>query len=353
MTSSAEQVADVTVIIVAYASRKWLPRCLDALSKQTVRPARVIVVENGSPERVRVRQADVPPWVEFIENETNLGFAGANNQAARLADTRWIALLNPDAFAEPDWLERLLDAAQRWPEAKMFGSTQLAYGKDGTLDGAGDAYHAFGLPFRGGYGLPVSYLPPEGETFSACAAAMMIDRELFMALGGFDELFFCYCEDVDLGFRARLRGEIAIQVSGAVVRHVGYGSSGRWSPFAVYHGTRNRLWTFAKNMPFPWVWILLPAHAVATIALQFAAVRRGVPLSYFRGLIDGLFGAGPILKKRRAVQAERRVKRNAVMRVMAWNPFELLGRRPHVIPDWSRPAQGGHENDLTDTREAP
>ncbi|MBI1234173.1 MAG: glycosyltransferase [Alphaproteobacteria bacterium] len=353
MTSSAPPVADVTVIIVAYSSREWLPRCLDSLSEQAVRPARVIVVENGSPEGMRITRADIPSWVDFIENETNCGFAGANNQAARLADTRWLALLNPDAFAEPDWIEKLLDASRRWPAAKMFGSTQLAFGRDGVLDGAGDAYHAFGLPFRGGYGLPVSYLPPEGETFSACAAAMMIDRELFLDLGGFDERFFCYCEDVDLGFRARLRGEIAIQVSDAIVRHVGYGSSGRWSPFAVYHGTRNRLWTFAKNMPFPWVWILLPAHAAATIALQFASIRRGVPLSYFRGLIDGVFGAGPVLKQRKAVQASRKIDRNAIMRVMAWNPFELLGRRPHVIPGWSRHTQARHENDLTGKREAP
>lgn len=353
MTSSKAPVADVTVIIVAYASREWLPRCLDALSKQTLKPARVIVVENGSPADTRVTRSDIPAWIDFIEYETNLGFAAANNEAARLADTKWIALLNPDAFAEPDWLAKLFDAAGRWPDAKIFGSTQLAYGRSGILDGAGDGYHAFGLPFRGGYGLPVSYLPEEGETFSACAAAMMINRQLFMDLGGFDEHYFCYCEDVDLGFRARLRGEFAIQVSDAVVKHVGYGSSGRWSPFAVYHGTRNRLWTFAKNMPFPWVWILLPMHAAATIALQFAAIRRGVPLSYFRGLIDGVFGAGPILAQRKAVQAQRGIKRNAIMRVMAWNPFELLGRKPHVIPAWSRGAQAGHENDLTDKREAP
>lgn len=353
MTSSTAPVADVTVIIVAFASREWLPRCLDALSKQTVRPARVIVVENGSPAAGRVTRSDIPAWVDFIANETNLGFAGANNQAARLAETRWIALLNPDAFAENNWLARLLDAAHRWPNAKIFGSTQLAYGKSGILDGAGDAYHAFGLPFRGGYGLPESYLPEEGETFSACAAAMMIDRQLFMDLGGFDERFFCYCEDVDLGFRARLRGEIAIQVKDAVVRHVGYGSSGRWSPFATYYGTRNRLWTFAKNMPFPWVWLLLPAHAGATILLQLTSVRRGVFFSYFRGLIDGIFDAGPILKQRKVIQAERRVKRNAIMRAMAWNPFDLLGRKPHVIPEWSRHTHDAHENDLTDKREAP
>lgn len=331
MTSSASPVADVTVIIVAYSSRAWLPLCLDALSKQTVKPARVIVVENGSPADVRVTRSDIPDWVEFIENETNLGFAAANNQAARLAETRWIALLNPDAFAETKWLAKLLDAARRWPHVKIFGSTQLAYGKSGILDGAGDAYHVFGLPFRGGYGLPISYLPPEGETFSACAAAMMIDRELFMSLGGFDELFFCYCEDVDLGFRARLRGEITIQVKDAVVHHVGYGSSGRWSPFAIYYGTRNRLWTFAKNMPFPWVWILLLAHAGATILLQLTSVRRGVSVSYFRGLIDGIFGAGPVLEQRKAIQAQRLVDRNHIMRAMTWNPLDLLGRRPRVI----------------------
>lgn len=335
MSTPERPVADVTVIIVAYASREWLPLCLEALANQTRAPARVIVVENGSPEGGRILPGDVPDGVDFIPNAHNRGFAGANNQAAKLATTRWIALLNPDAFAAPDWIERLMDAAQRWPQARMFGSTQLAFEKAGILDGVGDAYHAFGLPFRGGYGLPVSFLPEEGETFSACAAAMMIDRQLFLDLGGFDETFFCYCEDVDLGFRARIAGEIAIQVRDAVVRHVGYGSSGRWSPFAVYHGTRNRLWTFAKNMPMPWVWLMAPFHAAATIALFIASIRRGVPLTYLRGLRDGLGGLGPVLTARKSVQASRKVPRNAIMRVMAWNPIALLGRRPHVMPVWT------------------
>ncbi|HAQ36227.1 MAG: glycosyl transferase [Maricaulis sp.] len=336
VTSKARPVADVTVITVAYGSREWLPACLEALKNQTVQPARVIVVENGSPDGQRIRASELPEGIELIENDINRGFAGANNQAARLVTTRWIALLNPDAFPKPDWIEQLLRASERWPTVRMFGSTQLAYGSDGYLDGAGDAYHAFGLPFRGGYGLPVSELQEEGETFSPCAAAMMIDRELFASLDGFDEHFFCYCEDVDLGFRARLQGEIAIQVHDAVVEHVGYGSSSRWSAFAVYHGTRNRLWTFAKNMPQPWLWILFPLHAAATVALFVASIRRGVAKAYVRGVWDATIGLGRVMRQRRDVQEKRKVPRNAVMRMMAWSPFALFDRKPHIIPHWTR-----------------
>jgi N-acetylglucosaminyl-diphospho-decaprenol L-rhamnosyltransferase len=331
VTSSATPVADVTVIIVAYTSREWLPRCLDSLSRQTMRPARVIVVENGSPEGTRVTPADMPPWVNFIENETNLGFAGANNQAARRADTKWIALLNPDAFAEPDWLERLLEASLRHPEVRIFGSTQLSFGKVDVLDGAGDAYHVFGLPFRGGYGLSVRYLPSEGEAFSACAAAMMVERRLFLDLGGFDERFFCYCEDVDFGFRARLQGEISVQVTNAVVSHVGYGSSGRVSGFAVYHGTRNRLWTFVKNMPLPLLLLMTPFHILASLFLFFSYVKYNSHVSYIKGLADGFLGIPMVMQDRSLIHNNKNRKILELIRVMTWSPHALLSRMPKLV----------------------
>jgi N-acetylglucosaminyl-diphospho-decaprenol L-rhamnosyltransferase len=87
--------------------------------------------------------------------------------------------------------------------------------------------------------------------FSACGAATLIDRDLFLAMGGFDERFFCYCEDVDLGYRLRLAGETTLLLPAAVVEHVGSASTGVRSDFSIFHGSRNRIWTFIKNTPTP------------------------------------------------------------------------------------------------------
>ncbi|MCW5724809.1 MAG: glycosyltransferase family 2 protein [Maricaulaceae bacterium] len=326
----AKPSADVTIIIVAFRSRPHIRRCLEALAAQTVRPLQVILIENGSPQEERVTRDMVPDWVRFIENEDNLGFAGANNQAAALARARWLALLNPDAFAKPDWLEQLLAATKRWPEARLFGSTQLAADQPGYLDGAGDVYHVTGMPYRGGFGWKASRLPPEGEVFGPCAAAALIARDVFEALGGFDERFFCYCEDVDFAFRARLAGHRTVQVRDAVVEHVGYASTRRWSDFAMYHGVRNRLWTFIKNMPAPWIWLLLPWHVGATLIQLGAALRRKVFRAYWRGLWHGCRDLGPILRDRRGVQAARRASLTQVMRAMTWSPVAIMRRAPDV-----------------------
>ena len=169
-----------------------------------------------------------------------------------------------------------MDATTRHPDAVMFGSTQIDAADIRRLDGAGDVYHASGLVWRGHHGAPVGSLPPEGEVFAPCAAAALYRRDLFLEAGGFDEGFFCYCEDVDLGFRLRLLGHKCIQVAGARVHHVGSAITGRRSTFATYHSTRNRIWMFVKNMPMALLVPLLPLH-IALNAFCFSA-----PLSWER-----------------------------------------------------------------------
>jgi N-acetylglucosaminyl-diphospho-decaprenol L-rhamnosyltransferase len=217
--------ADIAILIVAHRSRDTLPRVLDQLQAQTLAPARVLVLENGSPEGEAVDEAVIAGRAELVVSETNLGFAAGNNRLAAQVDQSWIFLLNPDAFPEPDLIETLVGATMRYPDVSLFGCAQTADGAPGVLDGAGDVYHVTGVPYRGGYGRRMAP-PPDGECFAPCGAATLIRRDVFERLGGFDEDYFCYVEDVDLGFRARLSGETCVQLNSAVVSHVGYGSSG-------------------------------------------------------------------------------------------------------------------------------
>jgi N-acetylglucosaminyl-diphospho-decaprenol L-rhamnosyltransferase len=215
------------------------------------------------------------PWVDFVEAGANLGFAAGNNLAARRAKGRWLVLLNPDAYAEPEWLAELMAGAERHPTVKSFASLQLSADEPGLLDGAGDNVTSAGIPFRGGYRRREPAVLPEGEVFSACGAAMLIDRQLFLEVGGFDERYFCYCEDVDLGYRLRLYGQPTLLLPKARVAHVGSASTGVRSDFAIFHGSRNRLWTFFKNTPgwlFP---VTLPLHVAVTGGLLLLHWRRG------------------------------------------------------------------------------
>src|SRR5690606_3819880 len=159
---------------------------------------------DGSPERI----AEEFPGVTLLRCERNLGFAAANNLAIRAAqECEWIALLNPDAFADENWLKELLAAAERRPECASVGSRLLRADDPGTLDGIGDVYHLSGLAWREGFGKPAAGfgLKPK-EIFSPCAAAALYRASVLREVEGFDEDYFCYAEDVDLGFRMRLLG---------------------------------------------------------------------------------------------------------------------------------------------------
>lgn len=320
----------VSVLIVAYESFATLGWCLEALRRQTVRDWELVLADNGSTDGAAYAAAEADRSIVFLDNRENLGFAEGNNRAAAVARGRWLALLNPDAYPEPDWLERLLAAAERRPDVRCFASLQIDDADPDRLDGAGDVMTAAGVGYRGGWRAPREETPPEGEVFSACGAAMLIDRALFLELGGFDPAFFCYCEDLDLGWRLRLRGEPVLFVPDAVVRHVGGASSGERSAFALRHGARNRIRTFVKNTPPLLFAATAPLHVAATLALAAVAVVRGEGAT-LRGVVEGLRGLPDSFRARAAVQRTRRRSSANLARHLVWNPLVALRRAPRVV----------------------
>lgn len=317
----------VSVAVVAYESGPTLGECLAALAAQSVRDLEVILVDNASQDGAAQAAARAHPEATFVANPENLGFAAAVNQAARMARGRWLALLNPDAFPAADWLEALLAAAEARPDVRCFASRQLMAEDPGRLDGLGDVMSASGFAFRGGYGQADPGLDAPAFVFSACGGAMLVERALFLEMGGFDERLFCYCEDVDFGYRLQLRGEPTLLVPDAVVRHVGSASSGGpRSDFAVFHGTRNRLWVYLKDTPPLLLWLTLPLHLVATFILFARHFTRGEFSAPWRGFIAALDGLPQALEARREAQAGRRVGSLRVARQMSWSPRALFRR---------------------------
>jgi GT2 family glycosyltransferase len=263
----------------------------------------------------------------------NLGFAAANNRGAAGAATPWLATLNPDAFPEPDWLARLLAAAEAHPGAVMLGSTQLLADAPDRFDGTGDCYLAWGFAWRGDHRRPTGGAPyPAGAGFAPCAAAALYDRAAFESAGGFDERYFCYLEDVDLAFRLRLAGGRCFQAGDAVVRHVSSGIVGRGSDFALYHGARNQLWTFAKDMPGPLLWLNLPGFAAIMVAMWLRLLPRGQSGVLWRGVRDAVAGLAPILASRRDLQRDRTATIGQIARALTWNPWRFATRRGDLRP---------------------
>lgn len=311
----------IAVLIVNWNGGGLLSRSLQSLALQRRAPDRIVVVDNASTDD---SLALAEPWLrtaQVIRLTENAGFARGNNVAARAAADAGadaFALLNPDAFAEPGWLEALESAAQRTPAAAAFASQMRLDAAPDYLDGAGDSYHVSGRAWRIAHQQPSSEGPAaEVEVFAPCAAAALYRRAAFEDVGGFDEQFFCYFEDVDLGFRLRLRGHRCLYVPEAIVRHVSSALSGYRSDFAVYHGERNAVWTFVKNMPAPLVWLYLPQHVMLNVAALLFYPWRGQGRAAWRAKRDAVRGLPAALKARRAVQARRVAGYRTLRAVMA------------------------------------
>jgi len=316
-----------SIVVVTHNTRHYWAKLRRALDAQTESAFELIVIDNASNLDERLSAEHMPPYGRYVQLEKNIGFAAANNIAARQSSAPFFVCLNPDAFPRPEWLSRLLSVFDQRPDVAAAGSLQLCDDDPRLIDGAGDCYWAGGLPYRSLHGQPLPRQFHRGEAFSACAAACAFRRSAFDAVGGFDESFFCYCEDVDLGFRLRLAGWKMVQANDAIVHHVGGGSSAQQSDFARYYGARNSIWTFMKNMPGPLLFALLPVHILMTAFVLLWSLIRGTASPTWRGVIAAWKGIGEVARARASVQRRRRASTLEIARHMVWSPFAVMERR--------------------------
>ncbi|MFO1321973.1 MAG: glycosyltransferase family 2 protein [Burkholderiales bacterium] len=310
--------SQVDVVIVNHNGGAWLPLAMTALQSQSFRDFRIVIVDNDSRDgSIEALVSGTIP-VTVVRSPRNLGFAAANNLALRNHVTApWVALLNPDAFPDVDWLAALVRATREHPDYACFGSRMRCHHDATLLDGIGDAYHVSGLYWRDGHGCPAAGKASVArEIFSPCAAAALYRTRDLLDVGGFDEDYFCYGEDVDLGFRLRLAGHRALYVPDAGVAHVGSGLAGQGSDFALYHGHRNLVWNYVKNMPPALFWACLPLHVLMNVVSLVVFATRGRGAMMWKAKVDAVRGLPAIWRKRRAVQSHRRIPVAALWRVL-------------------------------------
>lgn len=318
-------IPEISVIIVNFNGAQWLAKSVQSVACQSFTDFECFILDNNSSDNSIQTLLTLDERFHIIKSDKNLGFAAGNNLAAKRANGKWLALRNPDAFAHKDWLEQLLKAAKSKPNVTMVGSTQYMALEDGIFDGTGDELHAFGIAYRSGYGQKI-YPVSDRETFAPCGAGAFLLRETFVRLGGFDESFFCYHEDVDLAYRMRLDGGICIQSANAKIDHVSSGISGRASEFSIYHGTRNRVWTFLNNTPRGLMPFLLPCHiGINLFILMWGCFRVNRASPTWRGLKDG-FLTRP--KNSPPPRTKRKISYLSLLKSFGWSPFKLYTRRP-------------------------
>ena len=303
---------DVSVIIVNWNGRKHLETCLSAVAAQQGITFETILVDNGSTDGSVEFVRDRFPWVRLVTLVQNKGFAGGNNAGVREARGEYVALLNNDTEAEPTWLRLLRDGVDQSAGFAVTTSC-IVYMDDPTrIDSAGDGLLRWGGPFKHHHGAPVQVARESREVFAACGCACLMPRQVFDELGGFDEDFFVSNEDVDLSYRARLRGYRVRYVADAVVRHRGSATLGHVSAFSVFHAQRNLEWMYVKNTPAAILLRTLPGHVIYNLAAAVYFARAGRLGTFVKAKAAALAGLPGVLRKRSQIQRGARASWKAV-----------------------------------------
>lgn len=338
--------APASVVVVTFKGGAALEACLQSLRRQTKRPLEVIVVDNGGGSRALVAQA--LPEAIYLPLHANAGFAVGCNHGAELSTGRWLAFLNDDAVAEPEWLEYLVEAATIEPTIGVV-SSRIYRGSVGAsiLDSAGGI-----IEYPLGDAPPRGYLQPDGEAYDvpadvdyAPAAAFLIRRDLFEDLKGFDESYFLYHEEVDLCWRARLLGWRIVYAPRALVYHLGSHTIGASSAARTYHQTRNRIVTNLKLLPPGDVVRWLGAETVHAVAIATGTVLfreyRAYGRAYLRGLASAVLLVPAALRRRSTVGRLAGQARNRVLKTHQHVPLPQVLRRYAAMTRTGRPTLFG------------
>ena len=274
---SSESRPTVTVIVPTLAADETLAECLASLDRQTFSDFDVIVVDNSARKVVQPRDR-----VRVIANESNVGFGAAFNQAFRASTSTFLAVLNDDAIAQPRWLEALLTAVEARPDVGMCAS-QVRLAGDGRLDSAGMLLCRDGSSKQRGHRESPESFSRRQEVLLPSGSAAFYRREMLDEIGLFDEAFFLYCEDTDLGLRARWAAWECLYVPDAVVEHRYSHSAGQASALKAYYVERNRLFLTVKNFPLADL-LLVPLFSAARYFwhVVFAIQGRGKAAEFSR-----------------------------------------------------------------------
>jgi GT2 family glycosyltransferase len=262
----------VTVVVPTLAGDPRLLECLASLEAQTLPDVQVVVVDNSGTGAIH-RLGAARFRFRLIENRANVGFGAAVNQGWRLAPSEFCAVLNDDAIADAGWLESLVGALEQRPGAGMAASRIVA--PDGkALDSAGMLIARDGSSKQRGHGeSPERYAAGEDVLLpSGCAA--LYRRSMLEQTGLFEEEFFLYCEDTDLGLRGRWAGWGCVYVPEARVVHAYSQSSGAASEKKAWFVERNRLRLCVRCLPLPWL-AASPFWSVARYAWHLVAMAQG------------------------------------------------------------------------------
>ncbi len=305
----------VAIIIPNWNGKRFLQACLESLRHQTFKDFVTYMVDNGSvDDSVSYVEANFPE-VAIVRHTDNLGFSAAINAGIRASSGEYIAALNNDTEVDADWLQELVNTLDANPKVGLCASKILDFSDRSVIDSFGDGYCRHGVAFKiGSLAEDKGQFEAPMEVLSPCAAASIYRRSMLNDIGMFDEDFFCYMEDIDLGIRALLGGYKCLVVPTAKVFHIGSASTGGGlSEFSLRMTAKNFPLVLFKNIPASLLWKILPRVIAGQMVIVFQTIIGQRPEirknfgSYWCGLGLSVRHFPAMMKKRREIQTNRRI----------------------------------------------
>lgn len=276
----------VSVVIPNYNGKKFIKECLESLSLQTFTDYETIFVDNGSLDGSRTYMKENYPEIKLLALDKNYGFSYAVNVGIRESKGEYVVLLNNDTQVEEDWLGHLVTCIEKDKKIFSCSSKMIRYNERHLIDDAGDNYSILGWARKRGDGKSVDLYNEDKKVFSSCAGAGIYRKSVFDEIGVFDESFFAYMEDVDIGYRANIYGYKNIYCSKALVYHIGSATTGatRHNAFKVKLSARNNFYLAYKNMPMVQRWINAPFLWIGRQIKYIYFIKKGFGKEYSKGI---------------------------------------------------------------------
>ena len=297
----------VSIIILNYNAGKLIEECVDSIYQSNYKNFEIILVDNNSKDESHVKCKEKFPLINLIANKENLGYCEGNNVGIRVANGKFVIVLNPDTIVEPNWINELLQGYEKFGHG-IYQPKFLTIDNESILQSTGNMIQLFGFGYSRNKGDKDENQSNNIENINyASGTCLFTTKEIFTQLGFFDSFLFAYHDDLDLCWRASMQGIQSYYIPTSIVFHPSEGFSFKWSNFKFFLLERNRLYCLFTHYSHSTILKFLPSLVLVDIAVSIFYLKNGLFTEKIKASLNILKNSKIIHSRYNLIQKNRTV----------------------------------------------